>query len=92
MLKVDAMAPPDVVIFFTDGEPTVWTLANGNANDCGNGGSTQPPEIVNPVKIANKVKLEGTHMFMLGVGSGINITNLQRMSGYTQYVAGTTRC
>jgi hypothetical protein len=40
------------------------------------------------VKLANKVKGEGTHMFMYGVGSGISTTNLQYMSGYDAYVSG----
>ncbi len=89
MIKVDGLnPPPDMVLFFTDGVPTVWTQANGTASDCGNGGGTDPPEIVNPVKIANKVKGEGTHMFMLGVGNGINETNLQYMSGFDKYVVG----
>ncbi len=49
---------------------------------------TETPEIVNPVKIANKIKGEGTHMFMYGVGGGINTTNLEYMSGYEEYVSG----
>ena len=72
---------PDLLIFFTDGEPTAYgttssTNCSGNAS------------VVNPVKIANKMKNEGTHMFMLGVGTGINSTNLQAMSGPTQYMNG----
>ncbi|MEO6130750.1 MAG: SdrD B-like domain-containing protein [Saprospiraceae bacterium] len=88
MIKADAMATADLILFFTDGEPTVWTMANGQSSDCGGPGSTQPPEIVNPVKLANKLKAEGTHMFMLGVGGGINILNLERMSGFTKYQSG----
>ncbi|HXR82111.1 MAG TPA: vWA domain-containing protein, partial [Saprospiraceae bacterium] len=78
MKKVDALTPPDVVIFFTDGVPTAWTNLSNNADYCGDGSTTQTPEIVNPVKLANKIKGEGTHMFMLGVGTGINSTNLQQ--------------
>ncbi|MFZ1678536.1 MAG: SdrD B-like domain-containing protein [Saprospiraceae bacterium] len=88
MMKADGLGISDLVLFFTDGEPTVWTQANGTSNDCGFGGSTQPPEIVNPVKIANKMKGEGTHMFMLGVGNNVNALNLQRMSGFTVYQSG----
>ncbi len=84
MIKVDAMASADMVMFFTDGIPTGWT--NGvNVDYCGNGSSTQTPEIVNPVKLANKIKGENTHMFMLGVGTGIDAANLQLMSGPEQY-------
>ncbi len=88
MIKADALAISDLVLFFTDGEPTVWSPTSNTTSDCGNGGSTQPPEIVNPVKIANKMKGEGTHMFMLGVGNNVNALNLERMSGFTVYESG----
>lgn len=88
MIKVDALAPADLIFFFTDGDPTAWTLSNGNFDYCGSGSSTQTPEIVNPVKLANKMKIEGAHMFMLGV-DGASVLNLQRMSGYDGYVPGT---
>jgi len=88
MLKVDALAPADLIFFFTDGDPTAWTLSNGNFDYCGSGNSTQTPEIVNPVKLSNKMKNEGAHMFMLGV-DGASVLNLQRMSGFDGYVAGT---
>ena len=87
MLDVDALDPADIVLFFTDGEPTGWTN-NGNVDYCGDGTSTQTPEIVNPVKLANKIKSEGAHMFMLGVGTGIVELNLQRMSGFVEYQPG----
>ena len=87
MDEADQLPIADMIMFFTDGEPTGWGL-NGTFNTCGDGTSTQPPEIVNPVKLANKFKGEGTHMFMLGVGSGIVQLNLQRMSGLTEYMSG----
>ena len=61
MIEADALEPADLILFFTDGEPTGWTN-NGNVDYCGNGATTQTPEIVNPVKIANKLKGEGTHI------------------------------
>ncbi|MDQ3015617.1 MAG: VWA domain-containing protein, partial [Bacteroidota bacterium] len=85
MIKADAMLNPDFLFFFTDGVPTGW---NTTWNDCGNGGSTQTPEIVNPVKLANKIKSEETHMFMLGVGTNIPQVNLIAMSGAVQYQPG----
>ena len=85
MIKADALATSDILMFFTDGIPTGW---NTSWNDCGNGSTTQTPEIVNPVKLANKIKGEDTHMFMLGVGSGIDAENLQYMSGITEYEDG----
>ncbi|MEP6646617.1 MAG: SdrD B-like domain-containing protein [Saprospiraceae bacterium] len=87
MKKADALLPSDMILFFTDGDPTAWTQANGTSSTCGGAGS-RPPEIVNPVKIANKLKGEGTHMFMLGVGNSVNVLNLQRMSGFTAYQNG----
>ncbi len=84
MVRVDALASADIVMFFTDGIPTVWS---NPMLDCGNGSTTQTPEIVNPVKLANKIKSEGTHMFMLGVGM-VTAPNLQLMSGTTVYQSG----
>ena len=87
MLQADALAPADLIFFFTDGEPTAWTESNGNFHYCGSGSSTQTPEFVNPVKLSNKLKNEGAHMFMLGV-DGAGVLNLQRMSGYDGYQVG----
>ena len=87
MIKADGLAVSNMIMFFTDGEPTAWAN-NGAVDYCGNGSTTQTPEIVNPVNLANKLKLEGTHMFMLGVGNNIVETNLEYMSGFTEYVEG----
>ena len=90
MIKAESLTPSDLLLFFTDGEPTGHTQSNGIVNYCpGGGGSTETPDIVNPVKYANKLKLEGTHMFMLGVGSNVDEPNLQRMSGFVEYMEGT---
>lgn len=86
MIKADNLLVSDMIMFFTDGVPTGW---NTTWNDCGNGTTTQVPEIVNPVKLANKFKGEDTHMFMLGVGAGIDQYNLSLMSGPIKYVSGT---
>ena len=77
---------PDIILFFTDGQPTSW--GQGINNTCGSGGSTERPEIVNPMKLANKLKDEGAHMFMLGVG-GVTETNLINMSGPVEFESGT---
>ena len=52
MKKVDAMTSANLVLFFTDGEPTVYTKFIWKFRPLwnGNGRTTQPPEIVNPVK------------------------------------------
>ena len=84
MVEADLLDPAGLILFFTDGEPTCWSTGAL----CGDGANTNPPEIVNPVKIANKLKGEGTHIFMLGVGGGILEPNLQAMSGTTEYESG----
>ena len=71
MIKADALASADLIMLFTDGVPTLW---NSPSQNCGNGATTQTPEIVNPVKLANKMKSEDTHMFIFGVGGGIDNT------------------
>ena len=79
----------DVVFFFTDGNPTGYTTGAGVNDYCSSGGSTQQPEIVNPMIVANAVKDNwGAHMFMVGVGN-VTSTNLERMSGTEQWVSGT---
>ena len=77
-----SLTQPDLIIFFTDGEPNYYGTSFIYSCD-------YAPSIVNPVKISNQLKNAGTHIFMLGVGNNINNTNLQRMSGPTQYMAGT---
>ncbi len=86
MKKADPLTPnPNLILFFTDGEPNFYTNAAGIGVNCFAG--TLAAAIVNPVKYANKFKSEGTHMFMLGVG-GANQLNLERMSGFVPYQSG----
>ena len=85
--EVRDQSRPDLIFFFTDGNPTGWTN-NGSVDYCGNGSTTQQPEIVNPMKLANYFKDEGTHMFVLGVGTNINTQNLERISGTDQWSTG----
>lgn len=60
----------DLVIFITDGNP---------------GGSAV---IVNPLQngiaAANRVKSDGTRIIAIGIGDGLNVTNLQLISGPTK--------
>ncbi|MGB4849648.1 MAG: vWA domain-containing protein, partial [Saprospiraceae bacterium] len=94
MLAVDAIDfTPDLIIMITDGVPTGYSTGstptyNGAYDYCGNGQTTQTPEIVNPVKIANKLKAEGAHMFMIGVGNA-TLSTLEQMAGTTEFVVGT---
>lgn len=92
MLAVDALSStPDLILFFTDGEPTSYSTGsnptyNGAYSYCGGLGTTERPEIVNAMKLANKLKGEGAHMFMVGVGDIVgNTTQLERMSGTDQF-------
>lgn len=82
MLKADGLDNPDLLLFFTDGIPTGYGTT---FTDCSNGTTTETPEIVNPVKLANKMKSEGTHIFMLGVGNTIPEENFVSMSGPIEY-------
>ncbi|WP_211217375.1 malectin domain-containing carbohydrate-binding protein, partial [Neolewinella persica] len=76
LTNVDNLPAPDLVLFFTDGNPTTYLedpadgpSDPGNYDFCGFGGSTQEAEIYNAVQLANKIKGEGSHMFILGVGN-----------------------
>ncbi len=97
MLAVDEFTTPDIILFFTDGVPTAYSTGqnptkNSATTFCGSGNSTQRPEIANPVKLANKLKAEGAHMFMLGVGNtpaDVNVPTLQQMSGNDELIPNT---
>lgn len=96
MLAVDHIpTPPDLVIFFTDGVPTKVYLTNPPPNygtdgsQCGDTGAPQAAEYLNPAKVANKLKCEGVHMFMAGVGGVVgNEQYLQALSGTTAWQNG----
>ena len=91
LLDAPDLDTADMVLFFTDGNPTSYSTGSdgsGATSSCSGGGSTESPEIVNPMKLANYFKeYLGTHMFMLGVG-GVNTVNLERMSGPVQWQVG----
>ncbi|MCP4089458.1 MAG: VWA domain-containing protein, partial [Gammaproteobacteria bacterium] len=92
MVLADNLSPrPDLVLFFTDGDPTMYCPIASQPltsySTCGSGTSTQPPEIYNPVMVANSMKEEGTHMFILGVGTigSSSISRIQAISGTTAF-------
>ncbi len=90
MLAVDDLNVPDILLFFTDGVPTGYSSGENPTKDspaifCSDGSTTQRPEIANPVKLANKFKMEGAHMFMLGVG-GATVNTLKKMSGSNELI------
>src|SRR5690606_18993960 len=99
MYRAHYLSDADLIVFFTDGQPTGYTApanlpssltstANCSVEYCSSGSTTEPPEIVNPMKISNYIKENyGTHVFMVGVG-GVTQLNLERMSGNVQWVNG----
>jgi len=87
MNRVLLQAAPDLIFFFTDGNPTGWTN-NGDVDYCASGSTTERPEFVNPMKLSNYYKNIGSHMFVLGVGTNINTQNLIYLSGTDQWSTG----
>jgi hypothetical protein len=83
---------PDLVIFLTDGIPTGYSTGanptyNGPFDYCTSGSSTQVPEIVNPIKLTNKLKGEGSHIFVVGVGN-VTVASIEEISGTTVFSNG----
>ncbi len=97
LMAVDALPiTPNLMLFFTDGVPTSVYLTNpppafttNGSTSCGNTTSVDSAEINNPAKIANKLKCEGAHVFMLGVGS-VTVNSLQQLSGTTIHSMSNT--
>jgi uncharacterized repeat protein (TIGR01451 family) len=70
----------DLVFFFTDGYPTAYNGAGGIAIVQG-GSATFPAALDAAVSRANIVKAQGKHMFVVGVGAGIDLDNIIAISG-----------
>lgn len=72
-LQANALPPADLLLMLTDGVPTAFTpdanLPASSFDFCGSGNSTQEAELYNAVQVANEIKSEGTHIFILGVGT-----------------------
>lgn len=62
---LDLAEVADLVIFFTDGVPTV------------SGNNLLPQSIT----AANAVKAQGSHVFVVGAGNGVNVSNIIDVSG-----------
>ncbi len=72
----------DLVIFFTDGNPTAYN----RSGECGvrtpNDGNYSASEALNrAIAEANLIKAQGKHMFGIGIGSDLNIDNIKAISG-----------
>lgn len=74
------VSPADLVIFFTDGFPTAYIGPDGNPIVQG-GAATFQAALDAAVTRANIVKSQGKHMFVVGVGPGIDLPNIQAISG-----------
>ena len=75
----------DLVIFFTDGNPTAYNVVSGGNCDGGlvEAGVTNGESLNQAIEKANAVKAQGKHMFIVGVGpdSEINLDNIKSISG-----------
>ncbi|MEZ5022496.1 MAG: vWA domain-containing protein, partial [Chitinophagales bacterium] len=94
LLANNLAVTPDLILFFTDGVPTIYTDDPSSPStawsSCGNPGSTQIPEIFNPIEVSNELKSKGAHVFVLGVGVGNSstaVSNIQSISGPTLFNA-----
>jgi uncharacterized repeat protein (TIGR01451 family) len=70
----------DLVVFFTDGYPTAYIGSDGNPVVQG-GSATFPSALDSAIVQANIIKGQGKHMFVVGVGPGIDLPNIQAISG-----------
>ena len=71
---------PDVVLFFTDGNPTFYIDEQHFNILAGSGSTTFTSTINHAIVQANLVKM-ATHLFVIGVGDAINEENIQLISG-----------
>ena len=76
-----ARGPADMVILLTDGNPT--------SNNCTIRG---PDNLQCAVQVANNLKgaADAPHMFVVAVGGGINIQNIEMISGLDEMPSGGT--
>jgi uncharacterized repeat protein (TIGR01451 family) len=74
----------DLVVFFTDGYPTAYNGADGSPVVQG-GSATFPPALDSAVFYANLIKSQGKHMFVVGVGPGIDLPNIQAIGDGDQF-------
>src|SRR5690606_24137318 len=83
---------PEMVLFWTDGEPTAYGLSsnpnNVNIRVSGNSPSGPAPRY-EAMWEANRLKTSGVHMFVLGIGN-VSQMGLESISGQNQYGPGKT--
>ncbi len=74
-----------LVIFFTDGNPTAYNVSNngncsGGSVNAGSESSIVSTALSKAITKANNIKTLGKHMFVLGLGSDINVSNMIAIS------------
>ncbi len=74
----------DLIVFFTDGYPTAYNNPNGGVISIG-GAATFQAALDAAVVKANFVKSQGKHMFVVGVGDGIDLPNIKAISGEDEF-------
>ncbi|MCK8481229.1 vWA domain-containing protein, partial [Psychroserpens algicola] len=90
LVRANSLPTADLVLMFTDGVPTAYspdatgTLPANNYSFCGDGSDTEEAEIYNAVQMANILKANGSHMFILGVG-GVDASLMNDISDTDEY-------
>ncbi|MBX2816219.1 MAG: VWA domain-containing protein, partial [Saprospiraceae bacterium] len=93
----DLSGDPDLIIGFTDGNPTAFNgiggLFGGDEVEYCEVESNATTSLANAMVVANRIKTSSgsPHVFMLGVGTDISAANLQQISGSVRYQPGTNR-
>ncbi|WP_161791988.1 T9SS type A sorting domain-containing protein [Psychroserpens jangbogonensis] len=78
VLDLNAIQTADIVLFMTDGNPTAYIRDSDGVILTSQGAAIS---LSNALDEACEVKEDGSHMFMLGVGTGITASNLAAISG-----------
>ncbi len=74
----------DLIMFFTDGNPTAYNVVSGGTLCSGQRvltGADDADALPPAITQANIIKGQGKHMFLVGVGSDLNLSNIQAISG-----------
>ena len=75
----------NLVIFFTDGNPTAYNNSNGSIT-YGQTNAIIQQALLNAIGAANAVKLQGSHIFIVGIPNPtLPETNIQAISGPDKY-------
>ena len=73
----DPRANPNLIIFASDGNPTVNNGPGGGST----GGTTDGNDLLNAIAEANSIKGAETRIIALGIGNDLDVENLKAISG-----------